>query len=121
MEAEAGLKQARNGDAGGRGSGYVSLPGEAWDQYRRRRGRQAPPGAAGDAFGRNWRVSAAAAGLLLASMALTGVVALFSTIQRARAPMGQTSEAVAVARATVAPVPSSARETGERRDRGGQA
>lgn len=37
---------------------------------------------------RNWRASAGAAGVLMFAMALAGVVAIFSTIQRGRAPAG---------------------------------
>lgn len=110
------MKYAKNSDAGGKDAPLLGgTRGRSG-----RRNRQAPPGATADGTSwRNWRVSAGAAGLVMVSMALTGVVAIVATIQRARAPTGKMYDAAVVAPAAVAPVPSSARDSGERRDRGG--
>ncbi len=52
------------------------------------RGRSRKGGSRQDAsfLRRNWRASAGVAGLLMFSMALAGLVAIFSTIQRGRTP-----------------------------------
>ncbi|CAM9251444.1 unnamed protein product [Pylaiella littoralis] len=107
----AGLKQAGNDHADRTDSECARTRGETRDGSRRRRGRQAPPRAAADAFGRNWRVSAGAAGVLLFSMALTGGLALLSTIRRARAPVVvQMNDEAAVVQADVGLLPSSVRK-----------
>lgn len=118
----AGLKQAGNDHADRTYSECARTRGETRDGSRRRRGRQAPPRAAADAFGRNWRVSAGAAGVLLFSMALTGGLALLSTIRRARAPVVvQMNDEAAVVQADVGLLPSSVRKGRDERrhDTGG--
>lgn len=70
------------------GSGRALL-GETSNSKRRSRqqpGASAQSGGASPSFRSKWRVSAGVAGVLMFSMALAGLVAIFSTIQRERTP-----------------------------------
>lgn len=66
---------------GREGSGRALL-GEGRDKSRRRN----RDGGASNILRRNWKVSAGVAGILMFSMALAGLVAIFSTIQSERTP-----------------------------------
>lgn len=95
LAGEAGM--IRDWDDGGRqGSGRALLEG-AREKSRRKSWHDGGGGggdggaalarrAVTDAFRRRWRVSAAVAGVVMFSMALAGLVAIFSTIQSQRAP-----------------------------------
>ncbi|CAM9812549.1 unnamed protein product [Ectocarpus sp. 4 AP-2014] len=75
-------------DVNRQGSGRALL-GETSKSKRRSRqqpGASARSGGASPSFRSKWRVSAGVAGVLMFSMALAGLVAIFSTIQRERTP-----------------------------------
>ena len=78
------------GNAGREGSGRALL-GEGRDSSRRRNRDGGP--VSSNLFRRNWKVSAGVAGLLMFSMALAGLVAIFSTIQSERTPRSASPQA----------------------------
>ncbi|CAN0430889.1 unnamed protein product [Pylaiella littoralis] len=84
---EAGRKQVGEDAAVGKCSGRALL-GERMEDQSRRRSIHTPPGGATERGGDvsdsvlwKWRISAAAAGVVMFSIALTGLVAIFSSIQ----------------------------------------
>lgn len=133
LAGEAGMMRGW-GDTGRQGSARALLE-EARDRSRRRSRHEAEGGGGGggaartvsNAFRRKWRVSAGVAGVVMFSMALAGLLAIFSTIQRQRPPgsssaLEQVKNVVPVApissglppsTAATATTPEESRERGE--------
>lgn len=103
---ESGRRPSR-ADAGSPSSGYTPLS-EPRDEVGRSGWRAARGAARNSVVRRNWRVSAGVAGVVFLSMALTGFVAIFSTVKRERVPPTQVNEARVISPAAGKATPSSA-------------
>lgn len=95
----------------GREESGRALLGEGRDKSRRRNSRE---GGGGSVLRRNWRVSAGVAGVLMFSMALAGLVAIFSTIQSERTPRSESPRQQTKNVEAAPAVKSPAADSGER-------
>lgn len=96
------------GNAGREGSGRALLGGGRAKSSRRR--DRDGGDVSSSLLRRNWKMSAGVAGVLMFSMALAGLVAIFSTIQsertpRSEAPQAQVKDVEAPAAKVTAPDP----------------